>query len=480
MDDSTVTAVDVVVVGAGISGLATAWYIQQARPDWTVVVLEQSNTVGGKVASTQLELPNGDVPVDVGPDAFLARVPWATDLCNDLGIGNTLEPPTTGQAWIVSQATLRALPAGLVLGVPTDVTAIAQAGIVSADAVARLERADRSDGPAPELGEDPSIAEAIGAHLGEEVVDRLVDPLLGGINAGDSKKLSLSVVAPQLLAACRTPNLMRALRTDRQAAGSDVRAATDTGQATHDAMGPVFLRPRGGMRILTDTLAARVTVLTNTAAVRIEQHRETWEVASNEHRWLAPHVVITTPAAATAALLRGAAPMASDLLDQIRYVSVALAVITYPRATTRLPAGSGMLVPRIERRLLTAASWWDQKWASMADPHVTLVRASVGRDGAEEALSLSDGELIGRIDVELRSLLGEALLASRPAQAMVRRWVNGFPQFDVGHTARIDALQQILRTRAPGIELTGAAYRGVGLATCIREARACAERVTTR
>ncbi len=446
---SSPQVVDVAVVGGGIAGLAAAHGAH--RSGQSVILLEASGRVGGKIAAA--ELAGGSV--DVGPDAFLARVPWAVELCHDLGMADELVEPATGQAWLWTRGRLRALPTGLVLGVPSQWRPLIRSGILSwrglAGAAVRA-RVGRRSGPYHVPG-DPSVAEAIGRHLGREVVERLVDPLLGGINAGDSERLSLAAAAPTLVAATKTGNLMRALRTQPPTASA----------------GPIFLAPRAGMT----ALVARLTAALPAGAVRTAAPvlslrlvegpvgERVWDLG---HGVIARRIVLATPAWVSAALLRPQRPDTADLLDSIVYSSVVLTVFAYRRAEVTLPPGSGMLVPRAEGRLITAASWYDQKWPIHARSDQVLIRVSAGRLGDERALALDDATLTERLHAELQAAI--ASITAAPIASVVTRWPKAFPQYEPGHGARVE---QIMANLPDGVSLVGAPYRGVGMAACIRD-----------
>lgn len=456
---------DVIVVGGGITGLATAWYVRQHHPETTVAVLEASPRVGGKIASATV----AGHRVDCGPDAFLARVPGAVELADELGLRDSLVAPATGQAWVWSRGRLRALPEGLVLGVPSRLRPLARSGIVSWRGVARAAlgevRATRS------AAADPTVADAIGAHLGREVVDRLVDPLLGGINASSCDRLSLASAAPNIAEAAASPRLMRALRAS---------GATRTrGQIGVEQSQPVFLAPSGGVSTMVVELTRQLpagTVRANHAVRSIERESTgSWLVMSTGGSMRCRRVVLATPASIAAALLRATSAGAADQLGAIRASSVALTLLAYRAADVALPPGSGMLVPRIEGRMLTASSWWHQKWPHLVTPGTVLVRASAGRDGDTRFTDLADDALIRALTNDLGELLG---LRARPIDAHVTRWPDGFPQYDSGHAARVEVAEAHLRRDAPGIALAGASYRGIGIPACIRSAKAAATAVT--
>ncbi|MBV8979773.1 MAG: protoporphyrinogen oxidase [Acidimicrobiia bacterium] len=447
----------VVVVGAGIAGLATAWYLQQAGVD--AVVLEASNRAGGKVRTRELD----GVALDVGPDTFLGRTPWAVDLCRELGLDDDLVAPATTQAWLWSRGQLRPLPDGLALGVPLNPLALARSGVVSPEGVARAAL----DVVLPQIKPraDPSVSDVIGDRLGREVLDRLVDPLIGGINAGRSDRLSLAAVAPDLFAAFRRHrSLILGLRGERRKAPpSDV---------------PLFLGLRGGMERLTSTLAAKVDVSLSTGVDGVER-TDAGRLVVNVHDG-APietdAVVLAVPASAAAAMVRGASAKAAAELAQTRFASVAVATLAYrPDDMVHPLNGSGFLVPRVDGRLLTACTWFSSKWPDVRPGGLTLLRCSAGRDGDERIADLDDGDLIARLHAEAADALG---LQAAPVEAIVARWPNAFPQYDVGHLGRVDAAERALARELPGTTLVGASYRGVGIASCVRQAKEMARRIT--
>lgn len=447
----------VAVVGGGISGLAAAWYAAQAGAD--VIVHEASDRVGGKVAGATV----AGRSIDAGPDAFLARVPEAIELCREIGLGDELVSPATGKAYVWTRGALRPLPEGLVLGVPTDLVALARSGILSPTGLARagldlvLPRRSHSQTEAgDDRSGDRSVDDVIAERFGRQAADRLVDPLLGGINAGRADQLSLETSAPQLAAAHRSGrSLLLALRRQR-------RSNPPSGA-------PVFYAVAGGMQRLTDRLAERL----RQAGVEV---RTGAPVGNLDDVAPADRVIVTTPAAVTAGLLEADAPEAAAALRRIDYASVALTLLAYPvSAVGRQPLdGSGFLVPRVEGRLMTACSWASTKWSALATEDTVLLRVSAGRIGDERAMGLDDDELVERLHRELVEAMD---LRRPPSDATVVRWPRAFPQYRPGHRALVDGIVAGVAAALPHVELAGAAYRGVGIPACIATARRAAEAV---
>ncbi len=454
----------VAVVGGGITGLAAAHALQAAGAE--VVLLEAGDRLGGKIHTEDFD----GLPVDTGPDAFLARVPWATALCRELGLGDQLVSPSSG-AWIWSRGRLHALPDGLVLGVPARLRPLARSGILSPlgraraglDVVLPRRTGRAGDG-------DVAVGRLVRARLGHEVAERLVDPLVGGINAGDADHLSTAAAVPQLAdVARRHRSLVLGLRAQRRANPPDPAA-------------PVFYSLPGGLGVLVDALAAalgavdvrmrtRVTALTPApGGFRLDT-----EGPDGPADLPVGAVVLATPAFVTAPLLAGHVPAAAAHLGAIEHASVALTLMAFPSAAVPGPLeGTGLLVPRPERTLTTAVTWASSKWPHLARPDRVLLRVSAGRHGDRRALELDDGDLVSALLPELERIMG---IRDAPAGWRVHRWERSFPQYTPGHLDRVAAVEAAVAEALPGVALAGAAYRGVGIPACIRQGQQAAQRV---
>lgn len=449
----------VVVVGGGIAGLSAAHDLVE-WPDVAVTVLDAAPGIGGKLQT----LPFAGLPVDLAADAFLARRPEAVQLCRELGIDGELVPPATGAASLWVGGRLRPLPDGTLLGVPTDVRSVARSGVLTPLGLARL--AVEPLLPGEPLGpDDTTVGAVVRRRLGREAHERLVDPLVGGINAGDTRELSIDAVAPGIAAAARRDrSLLRGARDVRNEA-----PATD---------GPVFLGFPGGMGRLVDALVERLEAagaqLRTNARVGAVDRRigGGYRVATDRGPIDADAVVVAVPAPAAARLIAPLAPEVGATLAGIEHASVAIVALAWPAAAVPGPlAGSGFLVPRSEGRLMTACSWASSKWAHLGGTGSVVLRASAGRAGDTRAEGMSDDELVARLVVELRAAMG---VQGDPSEVRVTRWPGGFPQYRPGHLARMAAARVALAEAAPGIALAGAALGGVGVPACIASGRAAA------
>ena len=464
----------VAVVGGGITGLSCA--LELADAGLQVTVLESDDRLGGKIRTSSF----AGLRVDEAADAFLARVPEGIELCTRLGLGDALVSPAPAGAYVWSRGALRRLPAGLALGVPGEILPVVRSGILSVGGMARaalepaLPRRRMSDADADALGA------LVSARFGREVLERLVDPLIGGINAGDADHLSAAAVAPQIAGVAeRSRSMLLGLRSERRAHPADPDA-------------PVFFTLRGGMGDLVEALQTAlvergVTIELGAAVESLavdgpltSSHVQISAAtsAANRYRIDADAAVLCCPAWVSAQLLRDIAPDTAATLRAIDYASVALVTLAFDDAAiARDLDATGLLVPKPEQQTVTAASWGSTKWAQWKRPGQAIIRASAGRDGDQHALDLDDDALVDAVITDLRRLMA---VRAAPTQVRVSRWPRSLPQYRPGHLERIDAAERALADRTSAVVLAGAAHRGLGIPACIRQGRAAARAVATR
>ncbi|MEU4040591.1 protoporphyrinogen oxidase [Streptomyces antibioticus] len=450
----------VVVVGAGIAGLAAAHRLLERGA--RVTVLEASDRVGGKLLPGEI----AGVRVDLGAESMLARRPEAVGLAREVGLGDRLTPPATATASIWTRGALRPMPKGHVMGVPG--TAAALSGVLSDEGLARIER--DAGLPRTETGEDVAVGEYVAARLGREVVDRLVEPLLGGVYAGDAYRISMRSAVPQLFEAARGHTSLTEAVRSLQA------KAAESGQS-----GPVFMGVEGGVGSLPLAVADSVRARGGEIHTRVpveELRREAaggWRVRAGERLLHADAVVVAAPAPVAARLLAPESPAAAADLAAVEYASMALITLAYRRADTALPAGSGFLVPPVDGRTVKASTFASQKWGWIADedPDVVVLRTSVGRYGETEILGRTDAELADVSRHDLRAATG---LDATPLETRVTRWTDGLPQYPVGHHARVARIREHI-AKLPGLAVCGAPYDGVGIPACIASAYAAVDQL---
>ncbi|MGC5050835.1 protoporphyrinogen oxidase [Micromonospora sp. DT48] len=455
----------VAVVGGGIAGLAAAVRLRDHGPDLDITVYEQSGTLGGKLRTG--ELAGG--PVEFGAEAFLMRDPAggesaALALVRRLGLAGRIVHPSVGQAALALAGGLRPIPGGTLVGVPGDLEKVA--------AVARpTPDADR-DGGGPLLGpdQDVSVGALVRARFGDDVVERLVDPMLGGVYAGRADDLSLVATMPALARAARVEHTL--LAAVRRALAATPRAPGE----------PVFGTLDGGLSTLVDAaVAASGATIRRHAAVReLTPTGPGWRLTVGPTR--DPEhvdvdaVVLAVPARPAARLLADVAADAATLIGELDYASVALVTLALPEPA--LPELSGLLVPSTEGLLVKASTFFTTKWGHLRRPDgLALVRASVGRYGDEEQLQRSDEDLAAIVHRELSAVLGTPL--PTPVAGHVQRWGGALPQYAPGHLDRVAAARSALRAAHPTLRLAGAGYDGIGIPICVRSGETAAEEIIT-
>lgn len=435
---------DVVVVGGGVAGLTSARELDSAG--LSVLVLEGSPLVGGKLRSASV----GGVTVDVGAESMLARRPEGAGLARELGLP-VVHPDARGsQIW--TRGALRPLPRTL-FGVPLDLDQLAASGVLSDAGLHRARQETRQ----PLGADDVSVAALVGTRLGDEMVDRLTEPMLGGVYAGHATNLSARATVPQVVQ----------LLEER---GSLLEAVAALPAPSED---PVFAGVEGGMARLPAGLADTLDVRTS-ATVRVLERtpsgfRLTLGSTRTSETVSASRVVLATPAAPTARLLADVAPTASAELGGIEYASMAIVTIAVPELD--VGESSGFLVPPVDGRRIKAATYSFRKWGWVGQASdVRVMRASIGRHREEASLQAPDDDLVARVVTDLATATGQDV---RPVHAHVQRWGGALPQYAVGHLDRVGRIRADV-ARVPGLAVCGAAYDGVGIPAVIASARRAA------
>lgn len=450
----------VAVVGGGITGLAAghALATSQAAPE--VVVLEAADRLGGKLLSAEV----GGSRVELGAEAFLARERGAIELCRRLGLGDELVGQAARGVGVWWEGSLRSLPEGVVLGIPTRLRSVATSGLITPWGALRAA----ADLVLPRDGDlvDRSLGEVVRRRLGSQVAERLVEPLLSGVYAGDIDRLSATAAAPILADALREHRSL--------ILGARARAARGDGRSVSGAGGPAFVTLRGGLGSLVERLAetAGVEVRTGAAVTSIDPSGAGFELGSAAGALSVDGVIVTTPAPVTADLLGPISSTAAEALLGVPYASVAVVVLVLPPGTV-VPDGSGILVPRATGRTVKAATWVSSKWQHVGGEDAVVVRASVGRAGDDELVDRPDEEIVRLVRGDLAAL---ADIRAEPTALHVRRWRGGLPQYDVGHEDRVARVRAEVE-RLPGLEVAGAAYDGIGIPACITSGQQAAHRL---
>ena len=494
---------DVVIVGAGIAGLAAAYEL--SRQGVGCVVLERHARPGGVIFSEEVD----GFTIDGGPDSLLVQKPAGIQLCQELGLGARLVPTKLPRlAYILRADTLHALPAASVLGIPTRVKPFLGWQLFSWPGKLRMG-AELFVPRRPDAAGDESIGAFITRRFGREAATYIAEPLLAGIHAGDVDRLSVRALFPQFVEAERTHgSLLRAfrarqsaIRPSRASGRPDPSTSSGSSRATSrdepvEGRNPhseiriadgVFRSLPGGLSELVRTLVQSLppgTVQTGAAVTRVSDRSasdSSPDAVASSPRFLverasgtpveARAVILAAPAFVTSTLTCDCDAELSRLCGEIPYASSAAIVLAFDRQAVRHPLnGSGFVVPRVEGSTLLAVSWLSSKWPGRAPDNRVLLRAFVGGARDPHALERSDEELVREALTALTPLLG---IGAPPLLSRVYRWERANAQHEVGHLERMAAIESRLARHA-GLYVTGSGFRGTGIPDCIADGRATA------
>jgi oxygen-dependent protoporphyrinogen oxidase len=454
----------IAVIGGGIAGLSAALELHDRLGTGAeIVVIEGAGRIGGKLRTGSIDGRR----VETGAETFLVRAAddpsgapsAAIMLAQRLGLGDDLRHPATTAAGILTEGQLRAMPGGTLMGVPLDGSALEKPWGPATGADADLGR--------PILGPDAdrSVGALVRERVGDAVVDRLVDPLLGGVYAGRADDLSIATTMPGLAAACREQHTLA------EAVRATLRRRSPT-------PGPVFATVEGGLSRLVDAIAAELPDGTIRLGLPVRELTERGRgyaltIGSTRDAQIleADAIVLAVPSRPAARLLAAISPVAAEAAGALDYASIGLVTYVLPAGAldgTALDGRSGALVPAVEGHVVKAITVFSTKWAEQPDGAV-LLRCSIGRYGDEAALQRTDDELISLVAADLATIVGTPL--PRPLAASVTRWGGALPQYAPGHLDRV----RTVRAELPGtIALAGAAYDGVGIPVCITSGQAAA------
>ncbi|AIQ46405.1 protoporphyrinogen oxidase [Paenibacillus sp. FSL R7-0273] len=454
----------IVIIGGGLSGLSAAFYVRKyyreagVEPD--IVLLEKADVLGGKIETLQRE---GFV-IEKGPDSFLARKTAMVELAKELGLEHELVStnPNAKKTYILQKGKLHPMPAGLVLGIPTELKPFLQSGLVSFSGKMRAMLDFVL--PPRRSKEDESLGELIERRLGTEVLENMTEPLLAGIYAGDMRKISLQATFPQFGEVERKyGSLIRGMTTGRK----PVETHTGTKKSA-------FLTFRRGLQSLVQALIQQlhdVEQRTGAAAAAIQESQvpgaPRYEVQLENGEVLqADDIYVTVQDFAAAGLLRPHVDVTP--LEDVNYVSVANVVVAFAKKDIVTEYdGSGFLVPRKEGRNITACTWTSTKWLHTSPDDKVLLRCYVGRSGDEQNVELPDAALTELVLKDLREIMG---ITAKPLFTEITRLRRSMPQYPVGHPARIAGFRKELAEKLPGVYAFGAGYDAIGMPDCIRQA----------
>lgn len=456
----------VIIIGGGITGLGVAYYLKD-RADF--LLMEKNQRLGGNIYTERV----GDFVIEGGPDCFLSEKPWALELCNKLGLKERLlaTNETNNSTFVLWRNHLHPLPEGFFLMVPTKVIPFLKSSLISLPGKIRMGM-DLFI-PRKKTESDESLADFVCRRLGKEALDKIAEPLVAGIHAGDPETMSLKSSFPRFLELeQKYGSLIKGMLARRKLS---LQIKREDGQRL-----TMFMTLKGGLSELTTSLEGQIkkdSILTGRSAVKVErdEQRSNYRVhLADEETIEADAVILTTPSYISADLIREIDPSLADLLMSIPYVSTATVSLAYRRSDISCDIkGYGFVVPKIENRKIMAATWTSLKFSYRAPDDYFLTRCFIGGSKNEELVSLDDKAMTEMVQEELRDIMG---IKAEPYLVRIYRWEKAMPQYTIGHEGRVSLIEE-RAGRYRGLFLTGSAYKGIGISDCIYNAQKTAEKV---
>jgi oxygen-dependent protoporphyrinogen oxidase len=464
----------VTIIGGGIAGLATAFYLQKKSRDQNrsidYTLVDSSPRFGGKIITEVA----GDFVIEGGPDSFITQKPWGTQLCQDLGVEDQLIPTNDHRrnVFVLNKGKLVPFPGGFRLAIPTEFVPFALTTLISPWGKLRMGMdllipSRKEDG-------DESLASFFRRRLGREAVDKIAGPMMAGIYVADAERLSIQSTFPMFVEMERKHgSLIRAMQASRRK-----RPLPSGNNSQPPAM---FTSLRSGMNELVDAvvdqlegdlrLGCRVTGL-RYLSPGIEVRFDKPDIPPLK----TDAVVLAVPAYIAADLVEATEPKLATMLRQIRYISTATISLAYRYSEVQSQHdfdGFGFMIPKSENRPILACTWTSTKFNHRVPRDGALLRIFVGGDGREHLVNLPDDELVAIAQSEVADIMG---VTAQPIAHRIFRWPRGNPQYDVGHLDRV-AQMEALAAKNPGLFLTGSAYRGIGIPDCVKHATATVDQI---
>lgn len=473
----------VIVIGGGIAGLSAAYRLKKLLPGVELRLVETERRLGGKVLTDRVD----DFVVEGGPDTFVSYKAAGIGLCRELGIEDRLHGTNKSVrgSFVMRKGRLYEMPEGLTGLIPSKFGPMATTGLISP--FGKLRMGLDLFVPAKRDGQDESLAEFVRRRLGNELYERLIEPLMSGIYAGDGEDLSLGATFPQLRQSeLEHGSLVAGMFATKKKNREAARKAAESARAAEAAgtplparrQWPAFVTPETGLAEIVEALVATFDareLLIGTKAKRIERVGREWIVEIEGGEAIrCDALVVATPSHGAAPLLRGIDPVMADALAAIPHASTATLTVAYRESDLPRPLNAyGYVIPKREGRAVLATTWTSTKFPHRAPPGYALIRSFIGRAGNDAGIELSDEELLRMVKEEQRDVLG---ITAEPIFHRLFRWPLAMPQYTRGHLERLAAIES-QTPKWPGLALAGNAYRGIGLPDCIASGEGAAKSI---
>jgi oxygen-dependent protoporphyrinogen oxidase len=474
----------VVIIGGGIGGLSTALSLEEEAAgkglSLDIVLLERKDQIGGNISTERVD----GFLIEGGPDCFLSEKPWAMELCKKVGLGDEILSTNdkNKKTFVLSRGKLHELPEGVILMVPTRIAPLLFSTLLSIRGKIRMGL--ELFVPRKKGSEDESLGSFVRRRLGQEALDKIAEPLVAGVHAGNPDTMSIRASFPKFVKMEEEyGSMIRGMLARMRQMRSGGKGGGAAGQKG-GAKGPrltMFITLKDGLSTLVNGVVSHLkmtTIKTGVTVEKVSKRKSGYEVNIKGGKAVTcDAVIIATPAYAAAALIKEIDQNLSEKLLTIPYTSTATVSLGYRRRDIHHPLnGFGFVVPKKEKRRIMAASWVSVKFRYRTPDDSVLIRCFVGGAKNEELVFKSDEELIRMAREELRDIMG---ITAEPLLARAFKWRKAMPQYTIGHLERVKSIEEMVK-RHPGLYLTGSAYNGIGISDSIRMGGETAARVVER
>ncbi|MBF8250453.1 MAG: oxygen-dependent protoporphyrinogen oxidase [Deltaproteobacteria bacterium] len=460
----------VVIIGGGISGLSTALYLKEqaasAGHEIDCLLIEKGSRLGGNILTEKVD----GFLIEGGPDCFLSEKPWAAQLCRHLGLGDQIMPTTEENkgTFVLSKGRLHEMPDGLILMVPTKIMPLITTSLFSW--LGKLRMGFEIFIPPRHSKEDETLGSFVRRRLGNEALDKIAEPLVAGVHAGDPETMSMRASFPKFMEMEDEHGSLVKGMLARMKKAKEVQRASSGPRPT------MFMTLKGGLSEMINAIVSRLgssSIKLNTSVSRVEEKGGKYFLTMEAGGAIeADSVIFSTPAYISSWLLVELDNPLSEKLQTIPYVSTATVTLAFKASEAKLPKSFGFVIPRVEERKIMAATFTSRKFAGRCSDEYVMIRCFVGGSKNEYLVALDDKEMVDMVRGELKDIIG---LNAEPVLSRVYRWRKAMPQYTIGHLERVRWISERVHQH-PGLYLTGSAYNGIGISDSIREGEITAKK----
>ena len=461
----------VVIIGGGISGLSTALYLkeqaQASGHEVEYLLIEKGNRLGGNIFTEKVD----GFLIEGGPDCFLSEKPWAAQLCRHLGLGDQIIPTTEENkgTFVLSGGKLHEMPDGLILMVPTKIMPLITTSLFSW--LGKLRMGFEIFIPPKQGREDETLGSFVRRRLGKEALEKIAEPLVAGVHAGDPETMSMRASFPKFMEMEEEHGSLIKGMLARMRKAKEVHRASSGPRPT------MFMTLKGGLGTMVEAITSGLdtsSIKLNRSVSGIEEKDGKFliHLSGSQPSIEADSVIFSTPAHVSASFLKDTDSALAEKLLSIPYVSTSTVTLAFKASEVKLPKSFGFVIPRVEKRKIMAATFTSQKFAGRCSDEYVMVRCFVGGSKNEELVELDDREMVEAVRGEMKDIIG---INAEPVLSRVYRWRKAMPQYTIGHLDRVRWIFERLH-KHPGLYLTGSAYNGIGISDSIREGEMTAKR----